>query len=109
MTTTLADAPASNPKRVALASLAKHRDFRGFTPFRNVDSDHVVDRANSFLSDASCILSVLAAAFSDSGALVIKGEGSTLGVRNGEIIAGAIDGVATLIDMAGYLLDAEGE
>jgi len=101
-------APA-NTKRAAISNLAAHHDFRGLAPFANIDSDDAVDRANSFISDASCILSFMSAAFSDAGALVGKGMHSEIDVRNNAIIGGALDGVATLVDMAGYLLDAGGE
>ena len=102
------DAPA-NPKRAAFESLAKHRDYRGFSPFAMINSHNAEDRANSYISGASCILSFMSAAFTDSGALVRKSMDSEVDARTGEIIAGALEGVATLIDMAGYLLSEKGE
>jgi len=107
-TVTPGTAPA-NTKRAAFESLAKHRDYRGFSPFAMANSHSAEDRANGDISGASCILSFMSAAFTDSGTLVAKSIDSEVDARSGEIIAGAWEGVATLIDMAGHLLGEKGE
>jgi hypothetical protein len=108
MTTETLERPAtakSKAERPATKAMAEHRDYRGFMPFSNLTSADAIDRAASYLSDAKCILSMLSAAFSDSGALIGKGMNSEFDNRNPEIMAGAMDGIATLIDMGGFLLD----
>ena len=56
------------------------------------------------ISEATCILSVLAAAFEDASTLTRKGENSEFDNRTGGLMAGALDGVGTLVNLAGFLL-----
>jgi hypothetical protein len=101
-------APA-NPKRAALRNMGAFTDYRGFRPLAGVDSSHVVDRAARFISDAECILSMLSVAFADSATLLSKNLDSEVDNRNSNIIAGAMDGVSSLLGLAAYLLSDEGE
>lgn len=109
MTTVQPETAPANPKRVAIASLAKHETYHGFRAFANLDSDYPVDRAARFLSEAECIISFMSAAFIDSSTLLDKSNDSEVDNRAGGIIAGALDGVGSLISLAGYLLDEKGE
>jgi len=88
----------------ALTAMADWVDFRGGTPFANVSSPHVVDRANPYFYRASAILSVLSAACTDTQALVGKGKASEFDALNGELLAGALDGIGDLIQLGCFLL-----
>jgi hypothetical protein len=98
------DAPA-NPERSRYEALAQHRDFGGFYPFADADNFHAVDRVARPLSGAKSILSLLSAAFHDSQELLGATGNSEVDNLNGAVIAGALDGVVALLDLAGFLLD----
>jgi hypothetical protein len=97
----------AKPERSRYEALAQYRDYRGFYPFADADNFHAVDRCGGHLSNAKAILSVLSAAFDDSQVLLEERGESEVDNRNGKIIAGALDGVATLLDLAGFLLEGE--
>jgi hypothetical protein len=101
--------PANPSKRAALKNMAAFSDYRGFSPLAGIDSSSAVDRAARFISDAECILSVMSVAFVDSATLLSKNLDSEVDNRNSNIIAGAMDGVSSLLGLAAYLLSDEGE
>lgn len=98
------DAPAETPAQIALKTISDFHDFRGFTPFAGSDSRFAVDRCNTYLSSAGCMLSVLAAAFEDSQVLLNGNGNSEFNNRNGSVMAGALEGVSQLIDLASFML-----
>jgi len=64
-------APA-NTKRAAFESLAKPVSIAASRPLRWPIATALGTRANGYISGASCILSFMSAAFTDSGTLVAK-------------------------------------
>lgn len=88
----------------ALAAMAAWRDFRGLSPFAFANSAFGIDRCNEFLGNASAILSMLSAAAEDSGSLVGSGRSSEFDSRAGVTMAGALDGVANLINLSAFML-----
>jgi hypothetical protein len=99
-----AAAPA-NAKRAALEQMARHTGHAETEPFAQMNSGAAVDRCDSMLSEANCLLSLLAAAFEDADTIAVKGLSSAFDERNRAVVAGALKGVATLIDLASFALD----
>jgi len=93
-------------KKSVLDAIAEFQDSRGFKPFAGASSLHAVDRVGSHLTNARCMLLMLSAALTDSDALHTRGTSSEFQATAPAIFAGAIDGVADLLDLSALLLDA---
>ena len=89
----------------ALQHLASWQDFRGMNPFGIADSGHALDRVNQLLGNATCILTVLAAAAEDSSALISASKSSEFDNRHGSVLAGALEGVADLVNLAAFMVE----
>ncbi len=96
---------ATTTKLEALAVMAEWRDYRGLSPFAGAKAGFAVDRCNEYLANANAILSMLSAACEDSQYLLDKREDSQFDMRVGALMAGALDGVGNLIDLAAFMLD----
>ena len=95
----------NSSKVAARNAMAAWTNNQGAHPFGMVNSVHAEDRAGSVLSEASAILSMLSAACNDSQALTGKSETSEFDARNSNILAQALDGIGTLVDLANFLLE----
>ena len=97
------DAPA-NPKNIATV-MAEHIDYRGLRPFHEANSINAGDRTEPVLNRATCLLSLLAAAFEDSQRLVGSSDESSLDMLNSKTIAGALEGIETLVQLGVFFLN----
>jgi hypothetical protein len=94
-----ASATAPFPRTTTIKCLSEFTDAHGMQPFHMLDSVHAPDRCGQILTQASYLLSVLAAAYDGSK------EDSEISLRSGSIIAGALEGIETLVNLANFLLD----
>jgi hypothetical protein len=89
----------------ARATMAKWKDFRGFSPFGSSDYTGTEDRAAPYLSQAASMLTVLSAACDDMQTLSAIGPGSEFDACSGRAMSGALDGIATLVALAAFHLE----
>ena len=89
----------------ARATMAKWKDFRGFTPFGGSNHTGAEDRVAPFLSQAASMLTVLSAACDDMQTLNATGPTSEFDACSGRAMSGALDGIATLVALAAFHLE----
>jgi hypothetical protein len=104
MTTTQLKPATPLDNQAILDQFAKFQDWRGATPFARASSLDASDRAAPYLSNARCILSVIAAALMDGRELSSKELDGNIQNVSQDILASALEGVGDLIDLASVLL-----
>ena len=87
--------------RNAMAAWQKN----GVRPFANANRVHADDRSQDILSEASAMLSVLSASCFDALAVSDAGKTSEFQAVNVHVLASALSGIGTLVDLANYLLE----
>lgn len=80
-------------------------EMDGKRPFALVNSVTPSERSRDMLHEATAILTVLAAACFDADAVSRSGATSESRAVSPTLMAGALNGVATLVDFANFLLE----
>lgn len=80
-------------------------DADGRKPFAMVNSVAADERSRDVLHQASAMLSMLSAACFDADAVGRRGTTSEFTAMNPQVLAAALNGVATLVDFANFLLE----
>lgn len=80
-------------------------DADGRKPFAMVNSIAPDERSRDVLHQASAMLSMLSAACCDADAVSRRGITSEFTAMNPQVLAAALNGVATLVDFANFLLE----
>lgn len=80
-------------------------EMDGERPFAVVNSLTPGERSRDMLHEATAILTVMAAACFDADAVAQRGTTSEFKAVNPTVMAGALNGVATLVHFATFLLE----
>ncbi|MEG8040593.1 hypothetical protein QP166_15055 [Sphingomonas sp. LR60] len=80
-------------------------EMDGKRPFAVVNSVAPAERSRDMLHEATAILTVMASACFDADAVAQRGSTSEFKAVNPTVMAGALNGVATLVDFATFLLE----
>jgi hypothetical protein len=98
---------AENRLKAALDVIADHQDLLGYRPFSDLNSGYASDRCAARLGEAKALLVMLTAAFRDSGELVGHAHKAEVSTAPPDIVARALEGITSLIDMSTMALYAD--
>lgn len=83
--------------------MADWRTDSGSKPFAMASSIHPEDRSGPALAQASALLTMLSAACFDALAVADAGKTSEFQAVHPAVLAAALDGIATLVDIANFM------
>ncbi len=77
----------------------------GVSPFGDAGGGYSSERSRYVLTQASSMLSMLAAACNDAQTLTGSGQTSEFNQRNANVLGSALDGIGTLVDLANFFAE----
>lgn len=95
----------ANAREAARAALSSFKLGTGVSPFAMASSSHASERSGDLLTQASSILTAFTCGFHDARRLTGAGQESLLSSLNSDVLAEALEGIGSLVDLANFLLE----